>query len=241
MKLSSDKRKLTGLMGAVAAVLLTFASTGHAQNLYNAATTTANPQTGAVHYMQIVNPAQGAGNYTLTAFQLGLNFNTGTDLNGYGVIVYFYTGVNTSATAADALAGATQITGISGTLQDPNASGNFTYTFTLNTAQALSTPDGSFGVEFFLTDSEFVNYTTDANGRFTASTPTVGSSPGYVWNDANLNGTFAGSEQTRFGQTNANVRFSMTGTFTPVPEPGTWAMMGVGAALLFVVARRRLA
>ena len=194
--------------------------------------------------MQLIFPSNGAGTYTLSSFNLGVNFTTGTE-DDYGVILDIWTGVNTSATAANALAGATDIEEISGTLSDPAGSGNYTYTFTLNNAATLAIPATGIAVQFQLTDAANDAYSDDLNGRFSAVAPTAGTSPGYVWNDANSDGIFAGSEQTTFGQTGAYARLSLTGTapvLAGVPEPGTYALCGLGlAAMGTVVLRRRTA
>lgn len=225
-------------LAAAAALLLSSALASHAQTtvLYNAATTTANPQTGAVHYLQQLTLAQGSGTYTLYSFQLGVNFNTGS--TDQGVIVSFYTGLDLSPSSSDALASAVDVGDIGGTLGAPGSSGNFTYTFTLN--NPISLPSNVLGVEITLTDDSFSAYSTEMNGRFTASAPTVGTSPGFVWNDADLDGTFTGAEQTKFSMANANIRFSMTGS-APIPEPSTWAMIAAGSVLLLALGRRRLA
>lgn len=230
----------------VVAALVATPNVSHAQtNLYSALTLPAAAQTGALQYLEIVDPANGAGGtaaagagtYTLTAFEVGLNFSTG--LEDQGVIVTFYTGVDTSAGATDALATATMIAGVGGNVAAPGAAGNFTYTFTLNSAITLPTTDGAFGVEFQLTDSTFDAYADDINGRFSAVAPTIGTSPGYVWNDANLDGAFAGSEQTKFGQAGAYVRFSAGGSFAAVPEPGAYAFCVLGLAVVGVLTLRR--
>lgn len=223
---------------AAAAATLGFAAQANAQNTqyYNATTLPANPQTGAVHYMQLINLSSGPGSYTLSTFQLGVNFTSGT-LDDYGVIVQFYNNVNSSSGAANALTGATLIATVNGTLGDPMGSGNFTYTFTLTTPLALNVT-GPVGVAFSLTNQTFDAFSTDMNGRFSAAAPTTGSASNFVWNDANLDGVFSGAEQTTFGQTGAYVRFSMTG-MAPVPEPSTWAMMVGGLAILGVMMYRR--
>ena len=77
------------------------------------------------------------------------------------------------------------------------------------------------------------------NGRFNALAPTFGSSPGYVWNDANGDGVFAGSEQTRFGMAAAYTRLALVGSYAPVPEPRTYAFCALGFAGLCVVTLRR--
>ena len=100
----------------------------------------------------------------------------------------------------------------------PGASGNFTYTFTLNSP--LTLPSNVLGVEISLLNDTFDAFSTDMNGRFTTAAPTVGTSPGFVWSDVNQDGVFPGSEQTRFGQGAANIRFSMTGS-APAPDQRT--------------------
>ena len=223
---------------AAAAATVGLAAQANAQTTqyYNATTLPANPQTGVVHYMQLISLSSGPGNYTLSTFQLGINFTTGT-AGDYGAVVQFYNNVNSSSGAANALSGATLLTTVNGTLTDPGASGNFTYTFTLAAPLAINAT-GPIGVVFSLTNEAFDTYSTDMNGRFSAVAPTVGGASNFVWNDANLDGTFSGSEQTTFGQTGAYVRFSMTGT-APVPEPSTWTLMLGGVAVLGVTAARR--
>jgi hypothetical protein len=226
-------------MVTAAAALLAGAQTINAQTTqyYNATTLPANPQQGVVHYMQLINLSSGPGNYTLSTFQLGINFTDGT-LADYGVIVQFYNNVNTSGSATNALASASLIATVNGTLSDPGAPGNFTYTFNLANALAINAT-GPIGVRFSLTNEAFDAYSTDMNGRFSATAPTTGTASNFVWRDTNLDGVFSGAEQTTFGQTGAYVRFSMTGT-APIPEPSTWALMVGGVVLLGVTMRRRL-
>lgn len=219
------------------AMLLVFSGVSNAQvPIYNATILPANTQTGAVHFLESVTLGQGPGTYTLTSFQLGLNFNTG--LVDQGIHVVFYTNLDLSAGSANALANAVQISVLSDTLPAPGRAGDFTFTITLGAP--ISLPSNVLGVEFTLQNSSLEGYSTEMNGRFSAVAPTLGSSPGFVWNDANLDGTFTGAEQTNFGQTGAYVRFSMTGT-TPVPEPSTWAILIGGLAAAAFSMRRRLA
>ena len=53
----------------------------------------------------------------------------------------------------------------------------------------------------FLTDDTGTPFSaTEIMARFTlGGPPSAGSSPGFVWSDADSNGTFTGAEQTKFG------------------------------------------
>src|SRR5438309_4399328 len=105
-------------------------------NLYDATVNPANPQTGVVNYMQMMtfNAPSGTVTFSLSQLVLGINFTTGLNSGNYGVLIDFWSGVDTSPTSSNALATATDLFEISGTLSDPGQSGNFTYTFTLDPA-----------------------------------------------------------------------------------------------------------
>ena len=236
--------KFVSALAAMAIGLSMVPGTAAAQRgVYNATTLPAAPQAGSVHYLQLLTPSPDSV-FTLRQFQLGVNWSSvGRD---QGVLVAFYNGIDPSTGSRDALANATQLLSVSGLLGTPDTPGNYTYLFTLNTPQTIA-PGSNFGVEFTLTDEFFAFMADEVNGRFTAASPTVGTSPGYVWNDADSNGVFTGAEQTRFGQNAANVRFSInaapdvTPTPTPappVPEPATWSLMILGAGLVGMMLRR---
>lgn len=229
-------------MATAAAALLAFTRTGQAQTTYyNSATTTANPQTGAEHFLEQLSFAGGGSNYTLTAFTLGVNYADATQDSV--AVLQFYTGVDTSSTSANILATATSLGSVGGTLAAPGTNGNYTFTFTLNTPINFGNVSG-LAVEVFLETADQASYATGIlNGRFTASAPTIGSSTGFVYNDANLDSVFTGAEKTTFGLAQANIRLALTGNVTAaVPEPNTWAMVGVGlvgASALAARHRRR--
>lgn len=224
---------------ATALAVLAFALTGQAQTttFYTAATTTANPVVGTEHFLQQITLANSPANYTLNQFVLGVNYADASQ--DAGVIVEFYTNLDLDSTSTDVLANATYLSGVNGTLTSPGMNGNYTYTFTLNAPQNLGTLT-SIGVNVFLTTADGTNYASGLlNGRFTTSAPTIGSSLGYVWNDANLNGTFTGAEKTTFTGSVANIRLGLIGSITPVPEPGAYALCGLGALALGGLAVRR--
>lgn len=232
-------KKCLGLAGFLWAAMLPAAA--NAVSFYNAATTPANPQIGAVHFLQQIDFAQGAGTYSLESFQIGVRVSSATD--DIGVVLDFYTGADTSPTAADVLANATKVYSVAKALINPGLVGNYRYIFTLDTPFVFT--GSSYFVDFQFTDGSFGTYSRNLSGRFTTSEPAVGSTEGYVWNDADLDRVFTGAEQTRFGQTAANVSFSANGTFTPaattpaVPEPATWAMMLLGFGGTGYAMRRR--
>ena len=217
---------------ASTAVILACSGFSNAQNLYNATTLPANAQTGVVHFLQQISLAGGPGSYTITGMTFGINWS---DLsNDQGLFLDFYTGVNLSPSAADALAAATNVGEVGFLLTAPAAVGNYTYTLTFNQV----VPSNVLGVEATLTDDTGGAYATGINGRFSATAPTVGTSSAFVYNDSNLDGTFAGSEQTTFGQGTAYIRMSVTGTApAPVPEPSTWAMFACGIVALVTTMR----
>ena len=201
--------------------------------LYTANATTATIEPGVVRFLQVVNLTQGPGIYSISSLTVSFNF---TSADPQQVLLVFYTGINTNPNVPDALAGATALTALQGDDTPPMA-GNYAFTYYYNANNPLTltaTGAGALGVEFGLLDGAG-NYSTTANGRFTASAPTVGTAAGFVWNDANSDGVFAGSEQTRFGMANANIRFAMTGTLVSPAAPTitSYTRSGTTAALTF--------
>ncbi len=228
-RLAHAGKKLLALL----AVVMLSGTLVRAQNLYNATVLPANPQTGVINYLQSLSLAGPNGSYSITSMQFGINWS---DLTAdQALFVTFYTGLDLSPGATNALATATQAGQGGFLLTAPAATGNYTYTLTFGSPVIV--PSNMIGIEANLTDDTGGAPATGINGRFTATGPSVGSAPGFVWNDANGDGAYAGSEQTNFGQGAAYIRMSITGT-APVPEPGTWALLASGALLLLPVARR---
>lgn len=207
--------------------------------LYNATATGTGSTQPVFHYLQQVTLNGANTQYSISSMVFGINW---TDLSAdQSLYLDFWTGLNLSPTAASALNGATFIKEVGFSLTAPTAAGNYTYTLTFGTPVLV--PSNTFGIEAYLLDATGTNYSTGGvNGRFTlgAGVPSVGSSPGFVWADTNLDGTFTGAEQTKFGNANAaNIR--MTITAQPVPEPATWSLLVGGALVAGLVSRRRLA
>jgi hypothetical protein len=222
---------------AAAALLLACVGTTRAAVVYDATVLPAPPQAGVISYLQQVTVAGPAGSYSITSMTFGINWSDASA--DQGLVLDFYTGLDLSGTSTDALAGATFIA-TAGFLLPPPGLGNFTYTLTFGVP--IVVPSNVFGIDVHLTDDTGTFGTaTGINGRFTSNTPTVGSAPGFVWNDANGDGIYTGAEQTNFGMSAAFIRMSITAD-APIPEPSTWIMtFGGGLGILFLLMRRRRA
>jgi hypothetical protein len=221
------------------ALLLGFAATGQAVVTYNATTSAAGTLTvepGVASFLQQVTLNGPNMTYTITQMVIGINFNA-IGNGQQDVFMDFYTGLNLSPGASDALAGATFITTKAAGLGDPPNAGSFAYTITFTTP--FTVPSNTFGIVFSFLDDATLNYSTEISPLFRlGGSPTVGSNPGFAWNDANQDGVFPGSEQTKFGNANsANYYMSIT---TTVPEPGSVALVVVGGIGLLLSVQRRL-
>ncbi|HEY0368366.1 MAG TPA: PEP-CTERM sorting domain-containing protein [Chthoniobacterales bacterium] len=168
--------------------------------------------------------------YSLSAMTFGINI---ADPNtGFALFLDFYTGANLSPTATNALASATFIKELGFDIAAGTVATAGSYNFTL-TFPAFMVPSNTFTIAAALTTEDGSAYTTTdvANSRYSLSAPTTGTSPGFVWADTNLDGVFAGSEQTTFGGTVANIRMDVTAA-AQVPEPSTTAAFALGLVLL---------
>jgi hypothetical protein len=231
----SRLRKFTLLI----ALLLGFATTGRAVVVYNSTTSAAGTLTtesGVASYLQQITLNGPNTTYTISQMVIGINFNA-VGNGQQDVFLDFYTGLNLSAGAADALAGATLVASEGVGLNDPGAAGSFA--FTINFTTPFTVPSNTFGIVFSFLDDASFSYSTEISPLFRlGGAPSVGSNPGFAWNDANQDGVFPGSEQTKFGNaTSANYYMSITATF--VPEPGSLALMVVGGLGLLVGVQRR--
>ena len=223
------------------ALLFGFAATSQAAIVYNATPSSAGTLTtesGVASYLQQVTLNGPNTTYTITAMTIGINFNA-IGNGQQDAFLDFYTGLNLSPSATDALAGATLVASEGVGFNDPGAAGSYAFTVTFTTP--FTVPSNTFGIVFSLLDNTSFAYSTEISPLFRlGGVPTVGSNPGFAWNDANQDGVFPGSEQTKFGNaTSANYYMSITAT-AAVPEPGSLALMVVGGlGLLLGVQRHR--
>src|ERR1022692_731921 len=221
------------------ALLFGFAATSQAVIVYNATPSSAGTLTtesGVASYLQQVTLNGPDTTYTITAMTIGINFNA-VGNGQQDAFLDFYTGLNLSPSATDALAGATLVASEGVGFNDPGAAGSYAFTITFTTP--FTVPSNTFGIKFSLIDDASGSYSTEISPLFRlGGVPTVGSNPGFAWNDANQDGVFPGTEQTKFGNaTSANYYMSIT---TLVPEPGSLALMVVGGlGLLLGVQRHR--
>jgi hypothetical protein len=232
----SKLRKFTLLI----ALLLGFAATGRAAVVYSTTTSasgTLTTEAGVASYLQQVTLNGPDTTYTITSMTIGINYNA-VGNGQQDAFLDFYTGLNLSPSATDALAGATFVTEEGVGFGDPGAAGSYAFTITFTTP--FTVPSNTFGIVFSLLNDATQTYSTEISPLFRlGGAPSVGSNPGFAWNDANKDGVFPGSEQTKFGNaTSANYYMSITASF--VPEPGSLALMLVGGlGLLLGVQRHR--
>ncbi len=238
------KSGLTKNLAAAALLLAASVGTSHAQTVQFSARG-ANASTQAVFdYAQQVTLSGANQKYSISAMTFGINI---ADVNtGFDLILSFYTGANLSPTATNALANATNFSVQGFDLAAGSVAAAGSYNFTLTFATPITAPSNTFTIQAQLTTEDQTAYTTGAvaNARFSLSDPTVGTSPGFVWADTNLDSVFSGAEQTKFGGTSANIRMDITATPIAAPEPGTNAALACGAVALLAgwqVRRRRSA
>jgi hypothetical protein len=227
MKLPYQKSLVLNL--GIAALLFGTAGVSRAQSvLYSARGANASTQS-VFGYAQQLTLNGPVSSYSLSAMTFGINI---ADPNtGFALFLDFYSGADLSSSSTNALATATFINELgfdiaAGTVGAP---GNYNFTLTF---PSFLVPSKTFTIAAALTLEDGSAYTTTdvANSRYSLSAPTNGTSPGFVWADANQDGVFAGSEQTTFGGTFANIRMDITAV--AVPEPSTTAAFALGLILL---------
>jgi hypothetical protein len=134
---------------------------------------------------------------------------------------FFLNGVATSATTAGAyITGAIDLTSLSG--------GGVTLT------------SGTVGYQLKFWDNTGGNRVASVNATsifYGAAAPTVGTSLDQYWRDANGDGTITGEESRTFGGGTSLANFAVQLNATPVPEPASMAVLGIGA--LALIRRRR--
>lgn len=228
------------LVSAVAA--LCFASTSFAQTVvYQQTSTTGlttNNTTPAFALDDITfAPGATAVLQQLSALTFGVGVAPGTTLQTAVVFIDFYNTVNPAAVGAVT---ADYIGGFGGTINvAANTTTNTAFrAFTFNNLTTLSNPiffnDNNIGVVITLANAAGSAYSTVLTPLMSnPGVPTTGASATGVYRDANGNGTF---ESAEFMPTQGNLYLSMT--TVAVPEPTTWALLGIGAIGLAAAARR---
>lgn len=240
--LTSFFKRHRSLPAALAVLAAGAATQVQAANLYNdaaGASGTVTSEAGVNHSLQIVNFAPtNATSYTITGFSLAANFTT---TNTQYLYLSLYTGVDTSPTSTDALATATDVFDAAGGVT-PTQTGGLVYTFTLNTPFTLNnTSNGTFGLELTFTNTDGTFSTiTNQYFRLGGTGPNAGTAATYVWNDANDDNVFTGTEQTMFGDaTRAGQYVSIIGTAVPEPATTSLCLLGAGAFGFALLRRRR--
>jgi hypothetical protein len=226
-----------------AIAFLALASAGYAQTTVYQTTTTASGtltvESGVTSFLQPLTLSLGPGTYTISQMVLGVNFNA-VGNGQQDIFLSFYNNLDLSPGATDALAGATDIDDEGIGLNDPPGAGSFAFTVNFGTPITLNVGT-NFGIVFSFIDDASFTYSTEISPLFRlGGVPSVGSNPGFVYNDADQDGVFPGSEQTTFSSTTANYYLRITATSVPVPEPSTYLMLlgGAGILLLFMRVRR---
>jgi hypothetical protein len=167
----------------------------HGGVLYDADTGLSSFGSVANHYAQQVTLAGPDEAYSINEISLlGLNWYN-VSVGAQEVSVNFYTGANLGPTATNALATAISLSGFSYDLNAPGADGIYDVAL----QAPVQVPSNTFTVVVTITNTAGTAYSSGLGASFTAGTPTIGSNPGFLWNDSNEDGIFSSSEQSGFG------------------------------------------
>lgn len=245
---------MKSLLLAVVGLAAAFSVSANAQTTVYGGTAagTAFTYTDAQHYLEDFTISSTG---QLNTLALAINF---AGLSGasplQAVQLQFYTGVNTSAAAPDALSTAINIFGAIVTL--PTAvNGDSVYTLNLSSLNQVLTAGTNYGLAVSLIQTSSApsgfEYSDFSNGRFSNVAPSPGTNvlTNKVWLDGvngglgaspangSFDNVFAGAEQSTLApSTAANIRMSIT----VVPEPSALVFSAIaGCVVLGSVIRMR--
>lgn len=183
--------------------------------------------------------ATTTGTQELSAMTFGLGVAPSTLAQTALVFVDFYDTVNSASTG---VVESNYLGGFNGNLTitaNTSTTATSLRSFSFSTLTTLSTPilftDNNIGIVITLTNAAGTQYSTVLTPLLSVpGTPTIGTSLPGVYRDA-ANDDF---QSTDFVATQGNLYLSLT--TVAVPEPSTWAMMGLGLVAGAVVVRRRM-
>jgi hypothetical protein len=229
------------LRTAAAAVALLASSLSFGAVVYTSTSTTGLNVSTATRPMALDDISFAAATVApqqLTALTFGVGVLPNTTAQSATVFIDFYdTFTPGSATSVVS----DYIGGFGGTLTvTANTSTTTTAlrSFTFSTLATLSPPiifnDNNVAIVITLADAAGTAYSSVLTPLMTTGALALGSSITGVYRDTNVDGSF---QSTELNAALGNLYLSLT--TTPVPEAGTWALMGLGLAAIAVVRRRR--
>lgn len=227
------RRTITAFLLLVAGALA-LPQSASALPLYDADTGLPGFATAFPGYLQQITLAGPNTSYAIDNFTIfGIRYNA----NAPGVLILnFWTGLDLGGGAIDALAPATLVGQVGYNLP---AAPVGSYNFFLPGVN-VNVPSSTFGVEVILANVTATAYSTAHGGRFSSGAPLLGTNPGFVWIDNNLDGLYAGAEQAQLGNPPAPTNIRMVIDARLVPEPSTLALFGTAfVGIAGIVWRRR--
>lgn len=222
------------VLAAVAASTL-LASAGNAAIVYDTNVTVGADgafTSSTAHAMQNVTLNLVTNQVNITNMIFGVRYNA----TGAGVLILrFWTGIDQSVGATNALTGATLAATVGFNLPS-QAVGSYNYNLPMN----LNVPSTTFAVECLLLNTAQTAFSSNMGIRITTGAPSIGSNDGFLYRDFNTDNIFTGAERS---QVNGLVSLQPVGThmrmnIDAVPTPASAALIGLGG---LIAARRRRA